>query len=80
MDIMMPEIDGYQATRDIHAMGQFATLPIIALTAKASDSDRNACAAAGCTDYLAKPTDNRELTSVLLRYLPRTPKTGGTAP
>jgi CheY-like chemotaxis protein len=72
MDIMMPEIDGYQATREIRAMPQFASLPIIALTAKASASDRRLAMEAGCNDHLSKPADTRQLISVILRCLPRT--------
>jgi CheY-like chemotaxis protein len=80
MDIMMPEIDGYQATREIRAMSEFASLPIIALTAKASDSDREQCIAAGCTDYVVKPADNRQLISLIVRHLAEAAarqKTGG---
>jgi len=69
MDIMMPEMDGYQATREIRRMKQFTTLPIIALTAKASDFDRAQCMAAGCTDYVVKPADTRQLTAVIVRNL-----------
>ena len=65
----MPEIDGYQATREIRRMKEFAELPIIALTAKASESDRAQCMAAGCTDYVVKPADTRQLTAVIVRNL-----------
>jgi len=50
-------------------MKQFTTLPIIALTAKASDFDRAQCMAAGCTDYVVKPADTRQLTAVIVRNL-----------
>jgi len=69
MDIMMPEMDGYQATREIRGMKEFTELPIVALTAKASESDRGQCMAAGCTDYVVKPADTRQLTAVIVRNL-----------
>jgi CheY-like chemotaxis protein len=69
MDMMMPVMGGVEATRRIRAMPEFAKIPIIAHTAKASDSDRTECMNAGCTDYLAKPVDIRNLASVLARHL-----------
>jgi HAMP domain-containing protein/signal transduction histidine kinase/CheY-like chemotaxis protein len=71
MDIMMPEIDGYQATREIRSMKQFADLPIVALTAKASESDREQCLAAGCNDYVVKPVETRQLLTVIVKNLRR---------
>jgi HAMP domain-containing protein/signal transduction histidine kinase/CheY-like chemotaxis protein len=69
MDIMMPEMDGYQATREIRAMKAFVGLPIIALTAKASESDLAQCTAAGCNDFVVKPADTRQLAAVIVRNL-----------
>jgi HAMP domain-containing protein/signal transduction histidine kinase/CheY-like chemotaxis protein len=73
MDIMMPGMDGYEATRQIHALPEFVSLPIIALTAKASESDRVQCEAAGCCDYVAKPADTRQLLTVVLRQVKHSP-------
>jgi HAMP domain-containing protein/signal transduction histidine kinase/ActR/RegA family two-component response regulator len=69
MDVMMPEMDGYQATREIRSHRETAHLPVIALTAKASASDQAQCMAAGFNDYMVKPADTRQLLSVLLRNL-----------
>src|SRR5262249_59225933 len=67
MDIMMPEIDGYQATRHIRSIRAHAETPIVALTAKASESDQAECRAAGCNDYVVKPVEMRRLVTVILR-------------
>jgi signal transduction histidine kinase/HAMP domain-containing protein/ActR/RegA family two-component response regulator len=69
MDIMLPEMDGYQATREIRGMKEFPGLPIIALTAKASDADLARCKAAGCTDCVVKPADTRQLVAAIVRNL-----------
>ncbi|MGH8516910.1 MAG: response regulator, partial [Panacagrimonas sp.] len=70
MDIMMPEMDGFTAMREIRKRPEFRKLPIIALTAKAMKDDQEKCLAAGANDYIAKPLDVDKLLSLVRVWMP----------
>ena len=71
MDVMMPEMDGFETMRAIRQNERFRQLPIIAVTAKAMKGDRERCIEAGAWDYLAKPVDADELVGMLRAWLVR---------
>jgi CheY-like chemotaxis protein len=71
MDVMMPEMDGLTATREIRKQHAASSLPIIALTAKAMPDDRERCFDAGANDYIAKPVDVDKLISLCRVWMPR---------
>ncbi|MES1244824.1 MAG: response regulator [Acidobacteriota bacterium] len=71
MDVMMPEMDGLTATREIRARPEWKKLPILMLTAKAMKDDQEACLAAGANDYMAKPLDVEKLLSLVRVWMPR---------
>jgi CheY-like chemotaxis protein len=71
MDIMMPEMDGYETMHEIRKQPEFRTLPILALTAKAMKGDREKCLQAGASDYIAKPVNTDQLLSLLRVWLYR---------
>jgi CheY-like chemotaxis protein len=69
MDIMMPEMDGYQTMAEIRKDARFRTLPMLALTAKAMKGDREKCLDAGASDYIAKPVNTDQLLSLMRVWL-----------
>jgi len=71
MDMMMPDMDGYETIREVRKSAQFRTLPILALTAKAMKGDREKCLDAGASDYIAKPVKTDQLLSLIRVWLSR---------
>jgi CheY-like chemotaxis protein len=71
MDIMMPEMDGLTAMREIRKRPEWKKLPIVALTAKAMKDDQEKCLAAGANDYIAKPLDVEKLLSLVRVWMPK---------
>jgi HAMP domain-containing protein/signal transduction histidine kinase/DNA-binding response OmpR family regulator len=71
MDIMMPDMDGYDTMRAVRKLAKFRALPIVALTAKAMKGDREKCIEAGASDYISKPVDTEQLLALLRIWLHR---------
>jgi len=80
MDIQMPEMDGFQATRAIRAQDKFAELPIIAMTANAMSGDRDRCLAAGMNEHITKPIDPEKLFSSISFWLGMSEPTNQDSP
>jgi CheY-like chemotaxis protein len=70
MDIMMPGMDGYETIREIRAIDQFRSVPIVAVTGKVLAGERERCIEAGADGYVPKPVDTFELVEVISRWLP----------
>jgi two-component system, cell cycle response regulator DivK len=73
MDVQLPGLDGYEATRRIKANPQLARIPIIVVTSYALSGDEATAQAAGCDDYVAKPFSPRALLAKIVKFLPREP-------
>jgi CheY-like chemotaxis protein len=71
MDIMMPEMDGFEAMKEIRSDARISKVPIIALTANAMPEDRLRCLEAGADDYIAKPIDVDRLVSLCRVWIPK---------
>ena len=69
MDMMMPEMDGYETIREIRSIAKFRNLPVLAVTAKAMMGDREKCIAVGASDFISKPVDIDQLVSLLRVWL-----------
>jgi CheY-like chemotaxis protein len=80
IDIMMPEMDGFQTIREIRRHEQLSAVPLIAVTAKAMKGDRQKCMEAGASDYVAKPVDIDLLLSLLRVWMARSPHTRTAEP
>jgi len=78
MDIMLPEMDGYATIRQLRAEARFTELPVIALTAKAVDGERDRCLEAGANDFLPKPVDSEQLLTMLRHWLDSGVAPGGS--
>ncbi len=79
MDVMMPEMDGIQATQEIRTQQNWQALPIIALTAKAMKGDRDRCLAAGASDYVTKPVDSKKLLAVMFDWIAKSQREAARA-
>jgi CheY-like chemotaxis protein len=69
MDMMMPQMDGYETIREIRSVNSYKNLPVLAVTAKAMMGDREKCIAVGASDYISKPVDVDQLISLLRVWL-----------